>query len=321
MDLTNLLVANKYFENKDFLKAQPLYKEALESKAKDILCVLKKYAICLKENLLYNEAIEYGKKYLEIVPCDIDVLLNTCISYGKIGQYDQALGYYKRILRINNKYTFQIGYYAYLLGKTGNIVEADENYKKAIENDPQNVWYISHYALFLEETNKYHIAKKYYEVALEMEPHNTWIIKRYAICLTKIGGKIAGYSYYTTLIEKDSLNWNYYVNYAELAILSEDASLMLNILNKSKTLNYSSIAKIIFSFYWCVYFIYLKKQNELDEEIEKLIAYRADYHGFLHRDLIDLEAYVNSKMDASQKNNFQYIREVLRNGVKKNEAD
>ena len=309
--MDKLLEAEKYYKNKDFAEALTLYKEILRNKAS----LLKKYAICLKECMAYQEGIVFGEAYIKIIdPIDTDILLNTCICCGKIGLYIKALEYYKKILEINPEYSEEIGYYAYLLGRTGYYIQADELYRKAINREPENVWYISHYAVFLEENKKYNAAKLYYELALEKNHKNTWIIKKYAHFLYKLEGEERSYKYYTLLIEEEPTNWNYYVNFAELAIICGDEKKVFDLLKKSEKLKQTLEKRMVISFYWCVYFILSKKQTDLKNEVAKLSLYRKEYNGFFHRDFDNLEKDFLPQLDARQKENFKYISNILKNG-------
>lgn len=308
--MDKLSEAEKHYKNKEFVEALILYKEILRNKA----FLLKKYAICLKECMDYQEGIVFGEAFIKINPTDTDILLNTCICCGKSGLHIKALEYYKKILEINPEYSEEIGYYAYLLGKTGNCIKADEVYRKAINSEPENVWYISHYAVFLEENKKYNAAKPYYELALEKSPKNTWIIKKYAHFLYKLDGKERSYKYYSLLIKEEPTNWNYYVNFAELAIIYGDEKKAFDLLTKSENLEQTLVKRMVISFYWSVYFILLKSQTELENEADKLSLYRKEYNGFFHRDFDDLEKYFLPQLDEKQEENFKRICNIFKNG-------
>ena len=309
-----LLDAHTYYLQKDYKKALSIYDEVVRKVADPSVEILKEYALCLQKVMRYEESIKLTEKMLKNEHIDTDMLLNMCICWGKLGSYEKALDFYNRILKIDKNYKIQIGYYAYLLGRNGEIEKSDYFYNLAMKYEPDNMWYVSHYAFFLQTLKKYSEAERYYKKAIENDADNSWILKRYMYLICEMNGIEAAYSFCDDLIKCDLSNYNYYINAAELAIVTNNRKLAFNYLNRTEKLNKPLVIEIILLFYWGVYYICIRKYEKLEEIIGKLQCLRKNHAGFIHRDLTDLEIYIKRYMDDFQRMQYMAIFNVLSKG-------
>ncbi len=311
-----LLNANKEYEKKNYKEALLIYDNLFYKISDPSIKLIKKYAICLQKKLRYQESIKLIKLVLEKKPRDTDMHLNHCICLGKQNKHLEALEVYERILKIDDKFRIQIGYYAYLLGRTGNNEKAEYYYKLALEYEPENLWYISHYAFFLQRLKRYSEAEMYYKKAIENDSENTWLIKRYAFFLYETSGKDSAYLYYDELIKKDPLNYSYYINAAELALIVDDEDIAFKFLCNAHELHKPLVIEVVSLFYLGVYFICKKEYEKLDDLIKQLSILRKENTSYIDRDLTDLDTYINDNFDHSQSEMYITIKIIMSTGVK-----
>lgn len=310
----DLTMAHEYYREQDYKNCLKVYDILFHKGEQLSISELKEYAISLQKNMRYFESIEIARKILDKKRVDIDIFLNMCICLGKIGKYPDALEYYNKILKINKNYNIQIGYYAYLLGQVGKNEIADFYYKIAIDIEPDNAWYISHYAFFLQKIKEYSRSEYYYKIALNKDKNNSWLSKRYAYFLKELKGKEKAYSYYEQLFCENPYNYNYYINAAELAFISNDIEESLRYLEKANSINKPKVMEIILRFYWAIYYILSDDLKEFEKETLALKSLRRQYTGFIHRDLTDLSFYISNNLNEIKKQKYEYISSILYKG-------
>lgn len=311
----DLTLAHEYYREQDYKNCLKVYDILFHNKGEQLsIGNLKEYAISLQKNMRYFESIEIARKILDKKRVDIDIFLNMCICLGKIGKYSDALEYYNKILKINKNYNIQIGYYAYLLGQVGKNEMADFYYKIAIDIEPDNAWYISHYAFFLQRIKEYSRSEYYYKVALNKDKNNSWVSKRYAYFLKELKGKEKAYSYYDQLFVENPYNYNYYINAAELAFISNDIEKSLRYLEKANSINKPKVMEIILRFYWAIYYILSDDLKDFEKEALALKSLRRQYTEFIHRDLTDLSFYISNNLSEIKKQKYEYISSILYKG-------
>lgn len=97
-------------------------------------------------------------------------------------------------------------------------------------------------------------------LALNKDKNSSWVSKRYAYFLKELKGKEKAYSYYEQLFVENPYNYNYYINAAELAFISNDIEKSLRYLEKANSINKPKVMEIILRFYWAIYYIALFKK-------------------------------------------------------------
>ncbi|MFC4739946.1 tetratricopeptide repeat protein [Flavobacterium ponti] len=109
-----------------------------------------------KEN--YEEAIKYYKKAIKIDPNFAFAYDNIGISYRKLGNYKEAINYYEKSLKIDPNGITPLQNIAVAYQYTKEYDKSIKTYKKLAEIDPQNpeVFYgIGHvYTSYLKEYEK-----------------------------------------------------------------------------------------------------------------------------------------------------------------------
>lgn len=162
--------------------------------------------------------------------------------------------------------------------------------------------------------NEYSRSEYYYKIALNKDKNNSWLSKRYAYFLKELKGKEKAYSYYEQLFCENPYNYNYYINAAELAFISNDIEESLRYLEKANSINKPKVMEIILRFYWAIYYILSDDLKEFEKETLALKSLRRQYTGFIHRDLTDLSFYISNNLNEIKKQKYEYISSILYKG-------
>jgi|GEM_PF-2903810 len=299
--------AHKLYTDENYKEALSIYDNIFSKITNPSLELVKKYAVCLQERLRYMESMKLTLELLEQKPDDTSMLLNYCICLGKQNRHKEALQQYEKILSIDSKFINQLGYYAYLLERTGNNEKADYYYKKALAHEPQNLWYTSHYAFFLQKNKRYKDSEFYYKKAIESDTNNTWLVKRYAFFIAEMRGKEFAYSYYDDLIKKDPHNYNYFINMVELALIFQDEDKAFEYLDKADKLEKPLVMDIILLFYKGTYFVFKKDYEKVKTILGDMSLLRKEYKSYIHRDLTDLNNFIEKNLNSNQRYEYSNI--------------
>jgi tetratricopeptide (TPR) repeat protein len=141
----------------------------------------------LREEDIYNVAIELYSWLLEVdESAAVHFGIGQC--YGKIYEYDQALGHLDRAFAEDPGRSEGASYYAYILERHERMEDADHWYRQALEGaEKEDLWARSHYAWFLEKWGKTDEASRAFDDVLRRNPGYTWAVKRYALLLLTLG--------------------------------------------------------------------------------------------------------------------------------------
>ena len=109
-------------------------------------------------------------------------------------------------------------------------------------------------------------------------------------------------------------NYNYYINAAELAFISNDIEKSLRYLEKVNSINKPKVMEIILRFYWAIYYILSDDLKDFEKEALALKSLRRQYTEFIHRDLTDLSFYISNNLSEIKKQKYEYISSILYKG-------
>lgn len=154
-----------------------------ESSPDDVLAV----ADWLREDDIYNVGIEL---YTWLLDVDESPAVHFGIGqcYGKIYEYDKALGHLDQAFAQDPDRSEGASYYAYILERHERMEDANRWYRQALDGaEADDLWARSHYAWFLEKWGKTDEASRAYEDVLRRNPAYTWAVKRYALLLLALG--------------------------------------------------------------------------------------------------------------------------------------
>ncbi len=141
----------------------------------------------LREDDIYNVGIEL---YTWLLDVDESPAVHFGIGqcYGKIYEYDKALGHLDQAFGADPGRSEGASYYAYILERHERMEDANRWYRQALDGaETDDLWARSHYAWFLEKWGKTDEASRAYEDVLQRNPAYTWAVKRYALLLLALG--------------------------------------------------------------------------------------------------------------------------------------
>jgi tetratricopeptide (TPR) repeat protein len=98
----------------------------------------------------FKEAIEIGKKIIEINPKDDEAYYNMGYAYDELQEYQKAIDSYQKAIEINPKYDKTYNNMGIAYGKLEEYQKAIDSFKKAIEINPKkDEAYINYFELGL----------------------------------------------------------------------------------------------------------------------------------------------------------------------------
>jgi tetratricopeptide (TPR) repeat protein len=189
-----------------------------ESPADEVLAV----ADWLREEDIYIVAIElYG--WLLDVDESAAAHFGVGQCYGKIYDYDKALGHLEQAFAADPKRSEGASYYAYILERHERMEDADQWYRQALDGaERDDLWARSHYAWFLEKRGRYDDACRAYEDVLARNPAYTWAVKRYALLLLTLGQRDRARALMREAIDAAPGNRFAALNFLEFLLFTDD---------------------------------------------------------------------------------------------------
>lgn len=117
-------------------------------------------------------AITYYQNALAVDPENEEISYNLALTFQQLGNYEQALEEYKRMLTFapQNKYALHNIGYIYLVFEQ-KFDEAVAFFTKAIEVDPEFVHAICNRGVAFEELGQYENAAQDFQYALKLQEH------------------------------------------------------------------------------------------------------------------------------------------------------
>lgn len=189
-----------------------------ESPPDEVLAV----ADWLREEDIYNVAIELYTWLLEV---DESAAAHFGVGqcYGKIYEYDKALGHLDQAFAEDPLRSEGASYYGYILERHERMEDADRWYRQALDGaERDDLWARSHYAWFLEKWGKTDEACHAYADVLERNPAYTWAVKRYALLLLALGERDRARALMRGAIDQAPGNRFAALNYLEFLLLTDD---------------------------------------------------------------------------------------------------
>jgi tetratricopeptide (TPR) repeat protein len=176
----------------------------------------------LREDDIYNVAIELYAWLLDVQESPaVHFGIGQC--YGKIYEYDKALGHLDQAFEQDQQRSEGASYYAYILERHERMEDADRWYRQALDGaETDDLWARSHYAWFLEKWGKTDDACRAYDDVLERNPAYTWAVKRYALLLLALGDHDRAKALMRQAIETAPGNRFAALNFLEFLLLTDD---------------------------------------------------------------------------------------------------
>jgi tetratricopeptide (TPR) repeat protein len=131
----------------------------------------------------YDEAIELYDKVIGIDPNYTGAINNKGIVLSDLGRYDEAIELYDKVIGIDPNYTGAINNKGTALSDLGRYDEAIKLYDRAIGIDPNYTYAIANKGNALSNLSKYDEAIEMYDKALSLDPEDVEIIFNKAFVL------------------------------------------------------------------------------------------------------------------------------------------
>ena len=167
----SLAFAKKYLNNRNYSKAEKLYKKILKKFPNNFDANYFIASINAQENN-FVDAKEYMEKALSINPNVPELNNNLGLLYFNLNQVDQSLHYFQKAIELNKNYLLAYINLAMAYVNLNNVPEAKKNYIKALEIKPNNLLANYNFANLLKRLSDHDNAEKYYKKAIEINPNH-----------------------------------------------------------------------------------------------------------------------------------------------------
>lgn len=121
----------------------------------------------------YNAALEYYRKAIRLDPKNAEGYYNLGNLYLTIGKPDKAAEEYKQAILLNPKYVKAYGNLAVTFARLNRPAEAIENFTKVTELEPNNIDAHFNLAAALLEQGQFEKAAEHYRKVLSLDPNDT----------------------------------------------------------------------------------------------------------------------------------------------------
>ncbi len=185
----NYQLAQAYFEDENFLEAEKLFNELIQSMPNSCADIYNNLGFIKHQAGDFEQSIDCFKKALEINPHYTEAALNLTIAYNDTEQYDKASSVFSKAVEFANEKDekgkgkidpFIKGKLAnehFKLGNTyfevGLLDDAEEQYRKTLSMRPNFVDVITRLGITLREKGDYNGAIDTFRMAKEVKPHYT----------------------------------------------------------------------------------------------------------------------------------------------------
>ena len=167
----NLDYANKFFRNKNFVKAEKLYKKIIKKFPNNFDANYFMASIKAQNNS-FNEAKDYMEKANSINPNLPELNNNLGLVYLNLNEIEKAIKYFQKAISLNKDYFLAYTNLGMAYVNQKKVSEAKENYLKALEIDPNNLLANYNFANLLKRLGDRENAENFYKKAIEINPNH-----------------------------------------------------------------------------------------------------------------------------------------------------
>ena len=167
----SLAFAKKYLNNRNYSKAERLYKKILKKFPNNFDANYFIASINAQENN-FVDAKEYMEKALSINPNVPELNNNLGLLYFNLQQVDHSLHFFQKAIELNKNYLLAYINLAMAYVSLNKVPEAKKNYIKALEIEPNNLLANYNFANLLKRLSDHENAEKYYKKAIEINPNH-----------------------------------------------------------------------------------------------------------------------------------------------------
>ncbi|MCH7560330.1 MAG: tetratricopeptide repeat protein [Thaumarchaeota archaeon] len=152
----------------------------------------------------YNEAINYYKKLLQIMPENKHALSSMAEAQFTLGNYEETIETAKKIIQIDNDNDFASVITGAALEELGRLDEAYSQYEKMLKINPENQLVLEYYGIALSENKNPKKSLAYFEKAIQLEPKNYSTRYNIAVTFNRLNQPKKAIENYKKSIELDS---------------------------------------------------------------------------------------------------------------------
>ena len=134
------------------------------------------------QNAQWDSSIVYFNRLLELVPDDVNTLINIAICYNNKQMFDSSFYYNKRVIAVDPTQSaayIDVGQYFLWLSQQG-FSDSISYYQKEGQNEKAK-------SFIQERDNLLDSAGHYYEMALENDPENVVALEQYSVIMLILG--------------------------------------------------------------------------------------------------------------------------------------
>ncbi len=167
----NLDFANKFFRNKNFEKAEKLYKKILKKFPTNFDANYYLASIKVQSNN-FNDAKGYMESAISIKPNLPELNNNLGLVYLNLNEVEKSIKYFQKAISLNKDYVIAYTNLGMAYVSIKKVPEAKKNYLKAIEIDPENLLANYNLANLLKRLGDHKNSEKFYKKAIEINPNH-----------------------------------------------------------------------------------------------------------------------------------------------------
>ena len=166
----NLDLANKFFKNKNFEKAENLYKKILK-KFPNSFDANYSLASIKAQNNNFFDAKNYMETAISLKPNLPELNNNLGLVYLNLSEVEKSIDYFKKAISLNKNYVLAYTNLGMAYVTLKKVPEAKANYNKAIEIDPNNILANFNLANLFKRLGDHKNSEIYYKKTIEINPN------------------------------------------------------------------------------------------------------------------------------------------------------
>jgi tetratricopeptide (TPR) repeat protein len=191
----------------DTLAAAATFDSAMTACPAETLRILFFTGLFYNQHGKYDEAIGYFDRVLQSDPRNTDALFNLGSACERRGRFEDAEKTFKRLLSIAPDSPQALNYLGYMWADKGiNLDQARKMIARALEADPDNGAYLDSYAWVLYRKGKYKEALKYQEKAIQYSAEDPVLFEHMGDIKAALKDHKAAREYWRRALELDPSN-------------------------------------------------------------------------------------------------------------------
>ena len=166
----NLDLAYKFFKNKNFEKAENLYKKILKKFPNSFDANYSMASIKAQNNNFFD-AKNYMETAISLKPNLPELNNNLGLVYLNLSEVEKSIDYFKKAISLNKNYVLAYTNLGMAYVTLKKVPEAKANYNKAIEIDPNNILANFNLANLFKRLSDHKNSEIYYKKTIEINPN------------------------------------------------------------------------------------------------------------------------------------------------------